>query len=316
MPKTIMMAFCGASILAILFRMCTGIPTLSADDGEVAKRCHNQALAPFVPLVAGQRIAATSQAIDRIVFIDPDPNFDDRLDGWKYSAATNDPLSYGNHSVRVQLTKNSAQDAKSEIMFLGVISTIQLLPDFPHFRGVKPWGRLIAFDQVSEMSPVNGWFPAETKRGLFGATFSTQKAASRHGDREFVRVPATDPSKLACFSLPIDLVIDRTIKDFFGATQAKMPAHTVYEDFGNTEWLIHCKIDDEGSVGISQCESRWDYGTNTLSQVGEISRQRYKIGDLVQVSNLKFGVEEVVSFNQQAVPSAWVNISAIDIVRP
>ena len=315
MSKTIKMAFCGASILAVMFRVSSGISTLSADDGQVAKRCHNQALAPFVPLAAGQRIAATSQAIDRIVFTDSDPNSGDRLEGWGHSAAANASLNYGNHSVRVQRKKKSTPTPKKEIMTLNLMSTIQLLPDFPFFLGVKPWGRLIAFDRGLEMTPVNNWVPAETKRGLFGATFSTQTVESPQGDREFVRVPTTTPNKLASFSLPIDLIADRNINDAFDVPLAKMPPCVVYEDFGNTEWLIYCQIDDEDGVVISQCEMRWDEINDNQKQTGEISRQRYKIGDMVQVSNLKFGIEEIVSFDQQVVPAAWVNISAIDIIR-
>ena len=43
--------------------------------------------------------------------------------------------------------------------------------------------------------------------------------------------------------------------------------------------------------------------------------KRYRIGDEVQVSNLRFRVAEIVHWKDQKPATAWVNISDLDVVR-
>jgi len=313
MPKPLV-TLCVSIVLAAVLHLSPLIPILFADDPEVAKRCNNQALAGFVPLDAGWRIAATSQAIDRIIFTDPDPKSERKLDTWTIREPAKS--SYGHHNAWVIFGKTSTPEANLQTFAPVVSYQFQLLPNFesPQFLGVKPWGRLIGRYWAPQMSVTNDWFPSETKLGIFGATFSTQIAETTQGDRQFVRVTASDSNQRACFSLPIDLADNRTMKDAFGVPRWKMPPQAAYEDFGNTEWMIYSRIVEDG-VEISTCETRWDYPANTSKQIGDISTAMHKFGATVQVSNLKFRINEIVRFDTQEVPAAWVNISDLDIVR-
>ncbi len=314
MFKTVFVSW-GAALLAVVLCLSPGLRKLVADDREVAKRCNNIALAPFVPLDAGARLARTSQAIDRVLFTspDPDPKKTFKLNDWNNAENDSATSNYGKDFARIGFRRMSAENAKVPVLNPCLVSQIQLLPDFERFLGVKPWGRLISIYSCSE-PPENDWFPAGTRVGLFGGTFSTQKAETPEGDREFVRVQKQDENNRPCFSLPIDLAADHTVKDSFGVRPIEMPSHAEYEDFGNTEWMIYSRIVDYG-VEISQSEIRWDYATSTQVQTGEVSTERYRVGDMFQVSNLKFRIEEIVRFDNQEVAAAWVNISEIDIVR-
>jgi len=314
MPKDLVTLFSATAVAAVL-AILPGSLSLFGDDPDVAKRCQNQALAPFVPLDAGWRIAATSQAIDKIGFSDPYPKSGRKLDAWTIREPAK--TSYGHHYAWVIFGKTSAPGANQQTFAPVVSYQLQLLPNFesPKFLGVKPWGRLIGHYFDPQMSVANEWFPSETKLGIFGATFSTQIAETAQGDREFVRVPTPDSDQRACFSLPIDLADNRTMKDAFGVPREKMPPQAAYEDLGNTEWMIYSRILAD-AVEISTCETRWNYGTNTPEQIGAISIGVYKFGAPFQVSNLKFRINEIVCFDTQEVPAAWVNISDLDIVRP
>lgn len=298
------------TLLAVVCGLSIANATLPADETALATRCNNEVFAAFILPEAGHRVALTSQAIDRVLFSQSKIG----QIHWNNPAFAEPTSRHGNHSGTVTFTMEYPKGGNDEVFTPRVVFAIDLLPKLPPMVGRTPKGSLVGVYSGFDMTPMNGWFPAETRLGAFGATFLTQKSETPKSDREFIRVPPPVPNVRTSFSLPIDVSKDRTIRDLSGVKRVSMQPYAVYEDFKFTEWLIYSRTIKEG-VEISQCQCRWDNETFTLTLNGEISTQRYKIGDMVQVSNLEFRVEEIVEGNQQAVPAAWVNIADIDVVR-
>jgi hypothetical protein len=281
----------------------------TAQDPKLTTRDKNEVFADFVLPEYSERLATSSQSIDRVIF-----------SGSKFGKihlsenAPDASLRHGNHAaiavVAPQFDRQNGQDQDGpQITF-----SLQLLPALPSTDGHVATGRLTAIYNGFDMSPIHGWFPNETMLGVFGATFVTQKRQTGSSERELVRVEGTTPDLRSGFSLPIDVCEFSQVTDTSRGRSFEFLPCSVYEDFAGTHWLIYCHMGD-GGVEISQCKTLWEDAPIKHTLLERPLKKLYRIGDDVVVSNMKFRVAEIVEWNTQTPRAAWVNISAIDIVR-
>ncbi len=311
MPRDLIRSGLRGMIAGVIYCLSLmDINILSAEDPDPAKCCNNQVFAAFF-LQAPISIAETSQGIDRVLF--SKSKFAQIY--FKNGVLADPKARYGNHAATCTGTENGVIDDEILVMAPQVFFAIDLLPELPPMVGRQPRGTLTAIYAGYRMKPVNGWYPEETKFGVFGATFRTQVRNSPASDREFIRLPTEAPDLGAGFSLPIDLDKNNNADRLSYSREISMRPCAVYEDFGFTEWIIYSRIVDD-EIEISHRQVKKNYDTLTMNGTTELVTQRYGINDTVQVSNLKFRIEEIVKFDDQVVPVAWINIADIDVVRP
>ena len=301
---------CRVTAVVIFYLSLLDVTTLSAEDPDPAKCCNNQVFAAFF-WQAPVSIAETSQGIDRVLF----SRSKFAQIHFKDGVLPDPEARYGNHSATSTGTENGVIDDEILVMAPQVFFAIDLLPELPPMVGRQPKGTLTAIYAGYRMKPINVWYPEETKLGVFGATFSTQVRKTPASDREFIRVPTKEGDLAAGFSLPIDLDKNNNADRLSYSREISMRPCAVYEDFGFTEWILYSRIVDD-EIEISHRQVKKNYETLTMTGSTELVTQRYKIDDTVHVSNLKFRIEEIVKIDDQAVPTAWINIADIDVVRP
>jgi len=287
-----------------------GTTTASAEDPDPAQCCNNQVFASFYwpgPIA----IAVTSQGIDRVLFSgSPFAQIQ-----WKDPALSNPKSRSGNHAAQCTGTEINPPGNGDLVMAPQLYFSIDLLPDLPPMVERQPRGKLTAIYAGFRMKPINGWYPEETKLGVFGASFSTHVRKTPASDKEFIRLPTDGRESASGFSLPIDLEKIRNARRLDDEGEISMLPCAVYEDFGFTEWIIYSRLVEDG-VEISHRQVKRGYDTLALTGNTGLMTQRYKIGATVQVSNLTFRIVEIVKPDDQVVPAAWINIADIDVVRP
>lgn len=287
---------------------------LQADEPRIVTT-RNQLFSEFVLPETGQQIAATSQAVTRIEFA-----------GSKFGKlefekdATSAPETrIGQHAsvciFKMVYTPAINYEGPPEVFSPVVSFSIYLLPELPSMTGRKPTGRLEAVNMGCNITE-NGWYPAETRLGAFGATFATQKCETASSDRDFVRwhVPEADRNRRTSFSLPIDLQKHFDISRYSKSDTFTGFPISIYEDFTPDEWVIYCRLHDEG-VEIWHGRARWEPSNAEVTMLVRPTSAVYRVGDLVEVSNLRFRIAGIVHFHDQAYPTAWINIYDLDVAR-
>jgi len=226
---------CWVHILAVgvSFVSVFGVTTLLAEDPDPAKCCNNQVFAAFF-WPGGIGIAVSSQGINKVLFSKSkfaEIHFQDGV--------LADPNSrFGNHAATCIFTEINPPGNGDLVMTPQLFFALDLLPQLPPMVGRQPKGTLTAIYAGYKIRTINGWYPEETKLGLFGATFSTQVSKTPASDGEFIRLPTDGRHSASAFSLPLDLVRKRHPKFLNYSNEISMLPCAVYEDFGFTEWII------------------------------------------------------------------------------
>ena len=300
----------GSVLLTVIQVLSLAVTAYSTDDVNHVKRTNNEVFSDFVLPENGQQIALNSQAIESIGFVGS------KFGKLTYSdvVSAGSELRLGGHSaVAISAPKYDA-DSGQEIPSPQITFMLQLLPTLPPMIGRVPKGQLSGIYNGFQMTPDNGWFPNEVGLGVFGATFLTGNRQNRAGHRELVRMEGNKKNSRNSFSLPVDVSEFPQITSTSDGRAFEFLSCTIYEDFTPERWLIYCHL-HEDCVVIWQCRVNWEDSPMKETLLSVPTMKRYRIGDEVQVSNLRFRVAEIVHWKDQKPATAWVNISDLDVVR-